>query len=61
MHTRDPRPKFETGPAGFTRTSPENLLAALEGVLPPEMLSKVRAGLKAKHEEGATDESNESN
>jgi hypothetical protein len=38
-------PQLERGPAGFVRTSRGNLLAALESVLPAEILAKVRAGL----------------
>jgi len=45
MPPRDHRLQFEPGLAGFIRPSRENLLAALAAVLPPEAISKVRAGL----------------
>ena len=46
MSPHDRQPRFETGPAGFVAVNRTNILVALEGVLPPEVIAQIRAGLE---------------
>jgi len=54
MPSRDRRPQFEPGLAGFIRPSRTNLLAALATVLPPETIATLKAALEAKAQESVT-------